>query len=371
MIKVKTLTGKEIEIDIEPSDSIERIKERLEEKEGIPPVQQRYVSRLPVTRPPRVSPDPQQITSCSPRIFVALDSRLPPPLRLQIDLRREADERRPDREGLQHRGRFGASPGAGAARRSLGPPAGHREEEERRATHENDVKPIKLRNHQGSHTHSPVPPARRASRWVLQRAGRHRGGSPRRPPWSWESPRASTSRASRLGPRGPSRTPALRASPGKTLRANLATRAFGTSPFWVSTRRPRTRARRRPRERTKRTRPRRRPRRGWGEASGRGARGWPPPTSIRKRKSRDDRNDLYHRAAETRTSADARERTRANRVETTSRVTSPPRRVASRRASSNPLLYVAPMSKLFRSRRPSRPAAAPSSLSARFLPLTP
>ena len=40
-IKVKTLTGKEIEIDIEPTDSIERIKERVEEKEGIPPVQQR------------------------------------------------------------------------------------------------------------------------------------------------------------------------------------------------------------------------------------------------------------------------------------------------------------------------------------------
>jgi ubiquitin len=43
MIKVKTLTGKEIEIDIEPSDTIERIKERVEEKEGIPPVQQRCV----------------------------------------------------------------------------------------------------------------------------------------------------------------------------------------------------------------------------------------------------------------------------------------------------------------------------------------
>ncbi len=41
MIKVKTLTGKEIEIDIEPNDSIERIKERVEEKEGIPPIQQR------------------------------------------------------------------------------------------------------------------------------------------------------------------------------------------------------------------------------------------------------------------------------------------------------------------------------------------
>lgn len=42
MIKVKTLTGKEIEIDIEPADTIERIKERVEEKEGIPPVQQRW-----------------------------------------------------------------------------------------------------------------------------------------------------------------------------------------------------------------------------------------------------------------------------------------------------------------------------------------
>ena len=43
MIKVKTLTGKEIEIDIEPTDTIDRIKERVEEKEGIPPVQQRFV----------------------------------------------------------------------------------------------------------------------------------------------------------------------------------------------------------------------------------------------------------------------------------------------------------------------------------------
>ena len=42
MIKIKTLTGKEIEIDIEPTDTIDRIKERVEEKEGIPPVQQRY-----------------------------------------------------------------------------------------------------------------------------------------------------------------------------------------------------------------------------------------------------------------------------------------------------------------------------------------
>ena len=43
MIKVRTLTGKEIEIDIEPTDTTERIKERVEEKEGIPPVQQRLI----------------------------------------------------------------------------------------------------------------------------------------------------------------------------------------------------------------------------------------------------------------------------------------------------------------------------------------
>lgn len=40
---IKTLTGKEIEIDIEPTDKVERIKERVEEKEGIPPQQQRLI----------------------------------------------------------------------------------------------------------------------------------------------------------------------------------------------------------------------------------------------------------------------------------------------------------------------------------------
>jgi hypothetical protein len=40
---VKTLTGKEIEIDIEGDETIARIKERVEEKEGIPPPQQRLI----------------------------------------------------------------------------------------------------------------------------------------------------------------------------------------------------------------------------------------------------------------------------------------------------------------------------------------
>ncbi|CAG8582056.1 18036_t:CDS:10 [Acaulospora morrowiae] len=42
-IKVKTLTGKEIEINIEEADTVGRIKERVEEKEGIPPAQQRLI----------------------------------------------------------------------------------------------------------------------------------------------------------------------------------------------------------------------------------------------------------------------------------------------------------------------------------------
>uniref|UniRef100_A0A915MQL6 Ubiquitin-like protein NEDD8 n=1 Tax=Meloidogyne javanica TaxID=6303 RepID=A0A915MQL6_MELJA len=43
LIKVKTLTGKEIELDIEPTDKVDRIKEKVEEKEGIPPPQQRLI----------------------------------------------------------------------------------------------------------------------------------------------------------------------------------------------------------------------------------------------------------------------------------------------------------------------------------------
>jgi ubiquitin-like protein Nedd8 len=43
IIKVKTLTGKEIEINIEPTDTVDKIKERVEEKEGIPPVQRRLI----------------------------------------------------------------------------------------------------------------------------------------------------------------------------------------------------------------------------------------------------------------------------------------------------------------------------------------